>query len=435
MDPSVAIQIVALIILIMLSAFFSSAETAFVSANVIRMTTLAEQGNHRAARVLRIKSDSSKMLSAILIGNNLVNIIASSLATTISLTLWGNAAVGIATGILTLVVLILGEISPKSLATAYADKIAMAYSAIISALMFIFTPVILITNILAKGLLRLLGFNPDKHNASITEDELRTIVDVSHKEGVLESDEHEMISNVFDFGDSQAKDVMIPRIDMSCISIDSTYDEIIEIFRDVKYTRFPVFEGSVDNVIGIINVKDLLLCDDPHKFKVRDILRKSYYTFEFKNVSELMEELKKTSNNLAIVVDEYGSTVGMITMEDLLEEIVGEIRDEYDEDEVDDIIRINDYEYQLSGSARLDDLQDILQIPKEYVESEDYDSISGLIMKCLERLPQEGDTVELDRITFVVEECDKNRIINIHAYVKEMEESDDKDEEKENTTT
>lgn len=432
MDPSVAIQIVALVFLIFLSAFFSSAETAFVSVNVMRMRTLADEGNRRARRVLKIKSDNSRMLSAILIGNNLVNISASSLATTISLNLWGNAAVGIATGVLTFIVLIFGEISPKTLATAYADKISMAYCTAIAGLMFIFTPVIIVINVLAKGFLRLLGFNPDKHKASITEDELRTIVDVSHEEGVLENEEHEMISNVFDFGDSLAKDVMIPRIDMISISADSTYREVIEIFSEYKYTRFPVYDKSVDNVIGIINVKDMLLCEDRSSFSVKDILRKCYYTFEFKDVSELMNELKKTSNNLAIVVDEYGSTVGMITMEDLLEEIVGEIRDEYDEDEIDDIIRLNENEYQLSGQTRLDDLKDIFNIPEEYEESEDFDSISGLIIKKLERLPQESDTVELDHVTLVVEECDKNRIIRVHAYVKPEEDDINNDNTTEN---
>ena len=429
MDPSVIIQLVVLIVLIMMSAFFSSAETSFVTVNQIKMRSLAEDGNKKAKRVLKITSDSSKMLSAILIGNNLVNIAASSLATTLTLQLWGNAFVSITTGVLTLVVLIFGEITPKTFATAYADKIAPIYSGPVIFLMTILTPVIFIINILAKGVLFLLRFNPKK-TASITEDELRTMVDVSHEEGVIETSEREMLKNVFDFGDSQAKDVMIPRIDMSCISVDSSYDEIVELFREEKYTRLPVYEESVDNVIGIINVKDLLLCEDTATFSVKSILRKPYFTYEFKPISELMEELRKTSNNFTIVVDEYGSTVGMITLEDLLEEIVGEIRDEYDEDEVDDIIRVSEDEYILTGTARLNDLAEIFN-KKALISGpdEDFDSVSGLIINQLERLPQTSDEVTFENIRFVVEECDKNRIIKVHAYI--LPEGDETEDNKE----
>lgn len=417
MDPSVAIQIVALVVLIALSSFFSSAETSFVSVNLIRMRSLADDGNKRAARVLKIRENSAKMLSAVLIGNNLVNISASALATMVAQSLFGNSAVSIATGIMTVVVLIFGEITPKTIATANADKIAPVYSSIIWLLMIVFTPVIFILNKVSSAFLFILGFKSDKNQASITEDELRTLVNVSHEEGVIENDEHAMISNVFDFGDSQAKDVMIPRIDMTCISVNSTYEEIVEVFREDKYTRLPVYEDNVDNVIGIINVKDLLLCDKETEFNVRNILRKPYYTYEFKDISELMTEMRKTSNNFTIVVDEYGSTVGMITLEDLLEEIVGEIRDEYDYDEEDDIVKVNDTEYLLSGSAKLNDIDDIFELPKDDDASEYYDSIGGLIVKHLERLPQEGDEVDLDGLKFIVEKCDKNRIIKVRAYI------------------
>ena len=417
MDPSVAIQIVALVVLIALSSFFSSAETSFVSVNLIRMRSLADDGNKRAARVLKIRENSAKMLSAVLIGNNLVNISASALATMVAQSLFGNSAVSIATGIMTVVVLIFGEITPKTIATANADKIAPVYSSIIWLLMIVFTPVIFILNKVSSAFLFILGFKSDKNQASITEDELRTLVNLSHEEGVIENDEHALISNVFDFGDSQAKDVMIPRIDMTCISVNSTYEEIVEVFREDKYTRLPVYEDNVDNVIGIINVKDLLLCDKEAGFNVRNILRKPYYTYEFKDISELMTEMRKTSNNFTIVVDEYGSTVGMITLEDLLEEIVGEIRDEYDYDEEDDIVKVNDTEYLLSGSAKLNDIDDIFELPKDEDASEYYDSIGGLIVKHLERLPQEGDEVDLDGLKFIVEKCDKNRIIKVRAYI------------------
>lgn len=428
MDPSVAIQFIVLIVLLLLSAFFSSAETSLVTVNQIRMRSLADEGNKKAARVLKITSNSSKMLSAILIGNNIVNIFASSLATTITLQLWGNKFVSLTTGILTLLVLIFGEITPKTIATSHAEKIAMAYSGVISLLIKVLTPVIFIINKLANGFLFILGLDPSKKAASITEDELRTIVDVSHEEGVIEKEERQMIKNVFDFGDSQAKDVMIPRIDMTCISIDSRYDEIISVFRTDKYTRLPVYENSVDNVIGIINVKDLLLCADKASFNVRDILRKPYYTYEFKKTSELMEELKKTSNNFTIVIDEYGSTVGMITLEDLLEEIVGEIRDEYDGDEVDDIIKVNDTEYIFSGTARLNDIEEYIELPDIETDHEsDYDSISGFIIDSLKRLPVLGDEVTIGNLRFVVEGCTKNRITKVHAYILDTKKEPDEE--------
>lgn len=428
MDPSVAIQFIVLIVLLLLSAFFSSAETSLVTVNQIRMRSLADEGNKKAARVLKITSNSSKMLSAILIGNNIVNIFASSLATTITLQLWGNKFVSLTTGILTLLVLIFGEITPKTIATSHAEKIAMAYSGVISLIIKVLTPVIFIINKLANGFLFILGLDPNKKAASITEDELRTIVDVSHEEGVIEKEERQMIKNVFDFGDSQAKDVMIPRIDMTCISIDSRYDEIISVFRTDKYTRLPVYENSVDNVIGIINVKDLLLCEDKTSFNVRDILRKPYYTYEFKKTSELMEELKKTSNNFTIVIDEYGSTVGMITLEDLLEEIVGEIRDEYDGDEVDDIIKVNDTEYIFSGTARLNDIEEYIELPDIETDHEsDYDSISGFIIDSLKRLPVLGDEVTIGNLRFVVEGCTKNRITKVHAYILDTKKEPDEE--------
>lgn len=428
MDPSVAIQFIVLIVLLLLSAFFSSAETSLVTVNQIRMRSLADEGNKKAARVLKITSNSSKMLSAILIGNNIVNIFASSLATTITLQLWGNRFVSLTTGILTLLVLIFGEITPKTIATFHAEKIAMTYSGVISLLIKVLTPVIFIINKLANGFLFILGLDPGKKAASITEDELRTIVDVSHEEGVIEKEERQMIKNVFDFGDSQAKDVMIPRIDMTCVSIDSRYDEIISVFRTDKYTRLPVYEDSVDNVIGIINVKDLLLCEDKASFNVRDILRKPYYTYEFKKTSELMEELKKTSNNFTIVIDEYGSTVGMITLEDLLEEIVGEIRDEYDGDEVDDIIKVNDTEYIFSGTARLNDIEEYIELPDIETDHEsDYDSISGFIIDSLKRLPVLGDEVTIGNLRFVVEGCTKNRITKVHAYILDTKKEPDEE--------
>ncbi|MDD6572879.1 MAG: hemolysin family protein [Thermoflexaceae bacterium] len=418
-DPSV-LQLIFLIILVFLSAFFSSAETALVTVNKIRIRSMVEGGNKRAVIVSKITDDSGKMLSAILIGNNIVNLTASSLATTLTADVFGSKYIAYATGLLTLLILIFGEVTPKTMATVNAEKIALNYAPFISFLMWILTPVIWIINNLSMIVLKLLRVDPNSKGQSITENELRTIVEVSHEEGVIETEEKQMINNVFDFGDSQARDVMIPRIDMTFADINSTYQEIIDIFRSEKYTRLPVYEGTTDNVVGIINVKDLLLYDSHEDFNVRDILREPYYAYEFKKTSELMEELKKTSNNITIVLDEYGSTVGMITLEDLLEEIVGEIRDEYDEDEKDLIEKISDTEYVIAGMTKLDDFNELVGT---HLESEEYDSVGGLVIELLDRLPEEGDRITLPGIELDVDKVDKNRIELIHVYLKNEDET------------
>lgn len=414
MDSSDYIQLLILILLIGLSAFFSSAETALTTVNKIRIRNLAEAGDKSAVTLTKVLEDQGKMLSAILVGNNVVNLTASSMSTTLAMNIWSNKAVGIATGVLTLVILVFGEISPKTISTLYAEKISLKYAKIIYMFMTVMTPVIYAVNVLSSGFLRLVHVDPNRKQEAITEDELRTIVEVSHEEGVIESEEKKIINNVFDFGDSVAKDIMVPRIDMAMVEVGATYDELIDIFREEKYTRMPVYEETTDNVIGIINMKDVLLIDRNEEFHVRDLLREPLYTYEYKNTAELMVEMRQTSNNMIIVLDEYGATAGMITLEDLLEEIVGEIRDEYDEDEEQELVEVGPGEYVVEGSMKLDDLNDQLDLE---LESEDYDSIGGLIIGQLDRLPEEGESVVCDGIRLVVDRLDKNRIDRVHMYL------------------
>lgn len=418
MDSGDIFQLVFLVILLLLSAFFSSAETALTTVNRIRMRTLAEDGDKRAERVLRITDDSGKMLSAILIGNNIVNLSASSIATSLAIELWGSVGAGIATGILTLLILIFGEISPKTLATIYSERIALTYSAAIELLIKILTPVIFLINKLSMGFLLLMRVDPKAGEQQLTEEELRTIVDVGKESGVLETEEHEMINNLFDFGDAQAKEVMVPRIDMTFANIASTYDELIEIFQEDKFTRLPVYEDTTDNVVGILNMKDLLLYKDKDHFCIRDIMREPYFTYEHKNTAELFMEMRKSSISLAIVLDEYGATAGLITLEDLLEEIVGEIRDEYDTDEEDSILPLNEREFLVLGSTNLDDLCDALSLD---FRSEDYDTIGGYLVGLLDHLPEKNEIIITDdNVLLRVEQMDKNRIEKI--YIKKPEE-------------
>ncbi|MBO5523658.1 MAG: HlyC/CorC family transporter [Roseburia sp.] len=427
MDAGAISQIIFLVILIFLSAFFSSAETALTTVNKIRIRTLAEDGDKRAERVLRITDDSGKMLSAILIGNNIVNLSASSIATSLAIKLWGSVGAGIATGVLTVLILIFGEISPKTLATIHSEKLALSYSGIITVLMKVLTPVIFLINNLSLGFLRLLRVNPNDGNQQMTEEELRTIVDVSKESGVIESDEHEMINNLFDFGDSQAKEVMIPRIDMTFVQVDCTYDELIELYKKDKFTRLPVYEESIDDVIGIVNMKDLLLCTDKEHFSVRDIMREPYFTYEHKNTAELLIEMRKSSISIAIVLDEYGVTAGLITLEDLLEEIVGEIRDEYDEDEEDPIVQLSEREFIVQGSANLDDICEDLDLN---FTSEDYDTIGGYLIGLLDHLPEKNEVIITDdNVLLRVEQMDKNRIEKIYIKKPEVPTESDVSEE------
>ena len=418
MDSSVPIQAVTIVLMILLSAFFSSAETAMTTVNRIRIQALIEQGDKRAIILDKVISNSSTMLSTILIGNNIVNISASSLMTTLTIQVLGNVYVGAATGVLTLIILLFGEITPKTLASLHAEKIALSYAKIIYFLTILLTPVVFIVGKLGNGVMFLLRVDPNAKANPMTEHELRTLVNVSQEDGVIEREEKQMIYNVFDFGDSAAKDVMIPRIDMTFVDINSTYDELMEIFREDMHTRFPVYEETTDNIVGIINIKDLILYPKNQEFSIQKILREPYFTYEYKRTADLMVEMRKASVNLAIVLDEYGSTAGLVTLEDLLEEIVGEIRDEYDEDEEEDLKEIQPgKEYIALGSAKLDDINEALSI---HLESEDYDSVGGYIIEQLDSLPSQGQSVTLENgIRLVVDELDKNRIEAVHIWLPE----------------
>lgn len=420
METSHIVQFIILTILIFLSAFFSSAETALVTVNKIRMKTLADGGNKRAKRVLKVTSDSGKMLSAILIGNNIVNLSASSIATTLAVDILGSIGAGISTGVLTFLILIFGEVSPKTMATIKADSLSLKIASIIDFLMLIFTPFIFVINKLATGFLFLLGVDPNATTNIMTEEELRTIVDVSQESGVIEDEERDMIHNVFDFGDSEAKEVMIPRIDMTFVHANSTYQELIEVFREHKFTRLPVYEETTDHVIGIVNMKDLLLMDNTDEFSVRSILREPYFTYEHKNTADLFMEMRKSSISIAIVLNEYGVTAGLVTLEDLLEEIVGEIRDEYDTDEEDAIIKLNDYEFEVLGATNLDDVSDELGVN---FTSDDYDTIGGYCLELLDHLPEENEIMFTeDGILLKIMEVDKNRIERIYIKLPEKTE-------------
>ncbi len=413
MDSDLWIQILELIVLLALSGFFSSAETSMVSVSKIRLRTL-EEGNKKAALALKILENQSKMLSAILIGNNLVNTSAASIASLIAYS-FGGAAVSIATFIITFLILVFGEITPKTWATINADKLAITYAPIISLLMKLLTPVIWFVNLFSSAILKLMGIQDPNKNISMTESELRTIVDVSHEEGVIEEDEKDMINKVFDLGDAKAKEVMVPRVHVVMAEENCTYKDLLAIFREEKFTRIPIYKEKIDNIVGIVNMKDLLMYDDFSQFDIKKILRKPKFTYENKKVSELLMEMKESTFNLAIVMDEYGEFSGIVTLEDIIEEIVGDVQDEYDAHEEENIVKLNNQTYDVKGYLSLHDLNDYLDLD---LDSEDFDSIGGLVIDTLGRLPQTNDeTILPNGIRIKVLKVEKNRIESVRLIL------------------
>lgn len=425
MDTTGVIQIAALIVLVILSAFFSSAETAFSTVNRVRLRTLAQEDHKGAIRVLHILDQYGKMLSAILIGNNIVNLSASSVATTLAIKLWGSRAIGITTGVLTLIILMFGEIIPKTWARQKAESITLLYSSLIKMLMTVLTPVIFLIDKISSWILHLLHIDANGNDMSITETELKTYVDVSHEGGAIESEEREMIYNIFDFGDTVAKDIMVPRIQMTTVPIDATYQELLSTFQESMFTRIPVYDGDPDHIIGLVNVKDFILVKDKEKFQIKKILRDAYYTYEYKNVADLLMEIREKSYNIAFVLSEYGTTVGMITMEDMIEELVGEIRDEYDGDEEELIQETEDGKYLVEGGMKLDDINNALDIE---MVSEDYDSIGGLMIEKLERLPEDQESIQLEN-GIALQACgiQDNRILKVLITLPSADETEEEE--------
>ena len=414
MDSSVAAQIIILVILLVLSAFFSSSETALLSSNKTKMKLAAEDGDKAAAKVMKLYEKQDRVISAILIGNNIVNLYASALVTEIAMTIWGNKAVAIATGVLTLIVLVFGEVTPKTMSVRYADEISKFAAGPLSVIAVVLTPFTWIVNFFAGITMRLFGMDPEKEKDVITEEELKSIVEDSSEAGVIEDDEKEMITNVVEFGDMLAKDIMTPRIDLSMVADDAGYDELIEAYRKDRYTRIPVYHESPDDVIGIINMKDMILVEKTDDFKLTDYMRPVVYTYEFKKTRDLMKELRASYENAAIVLDEYGVTAGMITMEDMLEEIVGEIRDEYDTDETENIVKIAENEYIVDGTTKPEELNETFDLG---LDEEKNESLSGVIMDILEHVPRVGDEIVTDKCRMVVKSMDKKRIDKVRLYI------------------
>lgn len=419
MGPSDIALLCVLVILILCSAFFSSAETALTTINKMRLRMLIEEGNSKAIILEKVLSNTQKMLSTVLIGNNIVNIVASSIATIFTQNVFKNWFISIGVGIFTLIVIIFGEIIPKTIASMHAQAMALSYARPVYALMTLLTPIIFILNLFSAFLLKIFRVKVNLNSASITEDELRTIMDVSQEEGLIESEELNMINNVFDFGDTCAKDIMVPKVDVTMVPIDVTYDELLNFVKEDKFTRMPVYKDSTDNIVGIINIKDLLINKvNASNFNIKQLMREPYFTYAPKELNDLLIEMRGNDAGMCIVLDEYGLAEGLITLEDIIEEIVGEIRDEFDEAEEQVVRKINDNLYIVEGSINLDDFNEQLETD---IDSENYESLGGLIIEHLERLPKKGDSVKIDNCTLTVIKMDDKRIDSVKVKIDPVE--------------
>ena len=409
------LQIGLLIVLLLGSGFFSASETSLMSLSKIRLRYMEEEGVKGAKLVSSLIEKSSDLLSSILVGNNVVNIAATSVSTSLFISIFGDGGVAIATAVMTVLVLIFGEITPKTIAANSPEKIAVIVSKPISIIMKITKPIVWVFNLLTGIIFKIMGIENDGVKPFITEEELKAMVNVSHEEGVLEIEEREIINNVFQFGDMQAKEAMIQRLDMVAVNIEDSYDEIIELFKSEKLSRLPVYQESIDDIVGILNIKDIIFLSDEEiqNFNIKNYVREAFFTYEFKKITQLLEEMKKEKSQMAIVVDEYGGTAGLLTIEDLVEVIVGDIDDEYDEEE-EEIVKVSDNEYLVEGSTKISDVNEQIGIN---FESDEFDSIGGFIIGYLKRIPEENELIEVGNVKFSVESIDKNRINKIRIFV------------------
>ena len=415
MDLGDATQPIILFILFVLSAFFTCSEAALNGVNKLRIRTLEDDDVRGAKTVSKLIEEPRRMLSAILICKNVTKLTAAALTTVMAIH-WGYAWIGLSIAVLILLYLTFGSILPKTLASINPEKVALMIAGPIYLITRLLSPLTYVLNQICNGIMLLLHIDTKVKNSAITETELRTILEYSHEEGVIESEERRMITNVVDFGDSLAKDVMVPRTDMAFANVDFTFDELVKAFSEEKYTRMPVYSETRDNVIGIVNLKDIFFYNgEKTDFNLIDIMRDPYFTYEYKKTSELLIEMRRNSISLAIVLDEYGATVGLITIEDLLEEIVGEIRDEYDDDEEDSIKALSEKEYLVDGYTKLDEINEVLGLD---LESEDYDSIAGHVIYLLDHLPDEGESITDKNVVFTVASVDKNRVDKVHILLQ-----------------
>ncbi|MBQ5782355.1 MAG: HlyC/CorC family transporter [Oscillospiraceae bacterium] len=409
-----SISLLIIIICIIMSAYFSATETAFSSLNRIRIKNMAEKGNKKAQLVLSMSENYDSMLSTILIGNNIVNILSASLATVLFVGWLGNeAGPSAATAVITVVVLIFGEVTPKSIAKESPEKFAMFSAPFLRVLMFVLTPFNLLFG-LWKKLISLIVKSDE--NRSITEEELITIVEEAEQEGGLDEEESTLIRSAIEFSEIEVKDILTPRIYIEGVPEDATEDEIAALFTETGYSRLPVYKDTVDHITGVIYHKDFYNYIYRTGKDISGIIRPAIFVTPNKKIDELLKELQMQKSHIAFILDEYAGTIGLVTLEDIMEELVGEIWDEHD-DIVEEIIPVSDNEYTVLGSANIEVLFEKFDISEEI----DVMTASGWVMNVLERIPAQGDSFEYKNLQVTVTEMDENRVGKIDIIVKETE--------------
>ena len=409
-------------VLIILSGLFSASETALTAFKSADLEEI-ENTNPRTAKLLKIwLTKPNEILTAILLGNNIVNILASSIATVVTMQIMGSESgntIAIATVSMTVVVLIFGEITPKIVAKTYSKKISGFVIAPIYILSIVTLPIIKLLMFITKIISGLMGVNIKYENLMITEEEIKSYINFGKAEGVIEEEEREMIHSIIEFGDTTAKEVMTPRTSIFMLDGESTIDEVWDEIINSGYSRIPVYGEDLDEILGILYVKDLMILakKGTTDIPLKNILRKAYFVPDTKSIVEILNEFRDQQVHMAIVLDEYGGTVGLTTIEDLIEEIIGEIKDEYDLHEEDEVEKISEKEYKVDARINIEDLNKELEL--NIPESEDYESLGGYVLDILGRVAEVGDIVELEGLSMKVLEIDKMRVVKILIEISE----------------
>ncbi|KJS80399.1 MAG: hemolysin [Peptococcaceae bacterium BICA1-8] len=410
------LQTIILFILIFLSGFFSSTETALFSLNKVRILHMAEEGNKKAQLIMKMLDDPNRLIATILIGNNIVNIGASAIATSMAIDIFGSRGVGIATGVMTILVLVFGEVTPKTIAAQNAEKWSLNIIEIIRVLSIVFMPIIKILAVLTNFMVRLTG-SAAKQGPFITEDELKLLVNVGQEEGLIAESERAMINSIFEFDDTLVREIMTPRMDMIVTDVTDSFTSVVNIAIDAGHSRIPVYEDTTDNIIGIIYAKDLLknINKDFSALEIRKLLRPAYYIPETKKVRDLLAELRQAKVHMAIVIDEYGGTAGLVTIEDVIEEIIGDIQDEFDIEE-ESIVMLTDDAIRADARASIYDINESLNID---LPDDDFETISGLVFHLLGHLPKEGEELSLGNVKIKVEKTLGRRVDKVKVWKEE----------------
>lgn len=414
MDSSSVSQIIALVLLVAMSAVFSSSETAITSVSKIKVRQLDQKDNKNAHLLKKLHDNMQTTISTILIGNNIVNIAASSIATILFTNIFHQNGALISTVVMTVFVLIFGEVIPKTIAQYKNKSVALKFSRFIYFLTIIFKPIVKVLNILTRLVIKLF-IGEDEDSSTLTEEELKTLVEVSEEEGVLKNQETEIMINALELKETLAVDIMTPRTSMASVDIEDAESDLKEIIKNITYSRIPVYEDNIDDIIGVLHIKELAhkIIEDDRDFKVRDILKPAFYAYEYIPVVDLFKQMRTKNISISIIIDEYGGTSGIVTMEDILEELVGEIDDEYDNEK--EVTKLSDNEYLVDPEMRIDEVNERFDLD---IQSDKFDSIGGFVIELLDRMPKSKDEVEFENLKFVVVNVDKRKITQLMIIFK-----------------